>query len=281
MPAAEMCAALSETAGVALRPEEPLARHLPLRVGGPAELWVMANDEEGLTHALKAARSSSAVWRVHWPFSDWLVRDGGLKGAVLRLGRGFEQIIVEDHTVTIGSAALFSAIPGGLEGEFWQDLRGWPGCIGGWLERGWDTSLDHVCTSIRVHQSGRIQDLSIDPGEGMPSLTKNAVLVSITLQRDPPRGIELLPPPAPGAIFQDVENSLVGKEFIKAGVCGARLRRWRISRTAPGTVVQLGGGSCKDLMLLIQGIRQRLQKTRGVKLETRTPLLGNEPGKRR
>jgi len=281
MPATELYAALADAAGVTVRMEEPLACHVPLRVGGPVELWVGVLDEDALVLCTKAARATSSVWRVHWPFQDWLVRDGGLKGAVLRLGRGFESIALGEETVTVGSAALWAALPEVLTGALWDDLRRWPGCPGGWADVGWDAQLDQLCTSVRVLQSGRVQELEIQPGEGMPTLNKHAVLLSITLRRTPPQGVALQPPPAPGAIFQLVDDTTVAAELDKAGLAGTRLRSWRVSRTAPGTVVHLGGGTTKDLMMLVQGVRHRVEKTRGVKLQTRFPLLGNEPGKRR
>ena len=281
MPAAELKAALTEAQGISLRPEEPLAQHVPLRIGGPVELWVTVADEDALVTATKAARAHSCVWRVHWPFQDWLVRDGGLKGAVIRLGRSFEHITLQDDTVTLGAAALFSALPAALTGEFWDDLRAWPGCPGGWAADGWDAELDRVCTEVCVLKSGRIQTLEVTAGEGMPTLNSQAVVLSMTLRREVPRGVDLIPPPSPGAIFQTVNNSTVAAELDKAGLAGTRLRRWRISREAPGTVVHLGGGNTKDLMMLVQGIKHRVEKTRGIKLQTRFPLLGNEIGKRR
>jgi UDP-N-acetylmuramate dehydrogenase len=280
MPAAELSAALAHSDGISLLPEEPLARHLPLRAGGPVELWVHVLDEPALLTATKAARSTSSVWRVHWPFQDWLVRDGGLKGAVLRLGRGFETIELDEETVTMGAAALWSALPGDLQGELWDDLRGWPGCPGGWAATGWDSELDQICTGIRVLQSGRLQDLEVERGGGMPVLNKHAVLISITLSRSVPPCLDLLPPPAPGAIFQPVEDGTVAVELDKAGLSGTRLRRWQVSQAAPGTVVHLGGGTTKDLMMLVQGVRHRVEKIRGIKLQVRFPLLGNEPGSR-
>ena len=239
------------------------------------------HDEDALVRATKAARANNSVWRVHWPFQDWLVRDGGLKGAVLRLGRGFEHITLSQESLTIGAAALWSALPSELQGEFWDDIRGWPGCPGGWAASGWDSELDRMCTQVRVLQSGRLTDIEVEPGEGMPTLNKQAVVISITLRRQAPKGVDLLPPPAPGAIFHVVENSTVAAELNKAGLTGTRLRNWRVSRSAPGTVVHLGGGTTKDLMMLVQGLRHRVEKTRGIKLETRFPLMGNEPGKRR
>ena len=46
-------------------------------------------------------------------------------------------------------------------------------------------------------------------------------------------------------------------------------------------LVQLGGGTFSDLQMLVKGVaHMRVEKTRGVTLETRIPVLGNEPGKR-
>ena len=261
--------------------EAPLAHHLPLRTGGPVELWVVVHDEDALMRATKAARATSSIYRVHWPFQDWLVRDGGLKGAVIRLGRAFESITLDEDAVTIGAAALWSALPDALSGDAWDDIRQWPGCPGGWTAAGWDEELDRACTSVRILQSGRIHDYEVSPGEGMPTLNKGSVLLSITLRREFPKRVDLLPPPKPGAIFRTLNNTTVGGELSKAGLSGTRLRRWRMSKAAPGTVVHLGGGTTKDLMILVQGIRHRVEKTRGIKLETRFPLMGNEPGKRR
>ena len=109
MPAAELKEALIGADGITVRAEEPLAHHLPLRIGGPVELWINVHDEDALVRATKAARANNSVWRVHWPFQDWLVRDGGLKGAVLRLGRGFEHITLSQESLTTPNSEMSSA----------------------------------------------------------------------------------------------------------------------------------------------------------------------------
>jgi len=281
MPVAELVRALAEVSGVSTRTEEPLCHHLPLRVGGPVQLWAVIHDMDGLHNTVQAARTHRVNWRVHWPFTDWLVRDGGLAGAVFRLGRGFEAITISDDHVNLGAAALWSAVPPELAGPFWDELRRWPGSVGGWLERGIDAELPLCCTEISVLQGGRVQAFPVSEDDGWPALAKTAIPLGITLMRRPPPRVEILPPPPPGALFGSVLDSTPGRELERAGVSGTRLRRWRLARIEPGSLVQLGGGSCKDLMMLVSGIRQRVEKTRGAKLEVRIPLLGNEPGRRR
>ncbi len=281
MPIPELVAALNEVPGVSTRTEEPLRQHLPLRVGGPVQLWAVTRDADALMATLRAARAQSVNWRVHWPFTDWLVRDGGLRGAVIRLGMGFEQITVKDDSVHMGTAALWAALPPTLTGPFWDELRTWPGSVGGWLEHGIDVELPMCCTEVTVLQGGRVQCLKVDADEGWPSTNKNAVPLSLCLMVTPPSRVELLPPPSPGELFRDVTDSTPGRELERSGVTGARLRRWRMSTNEPGNVVHLGGGSCKDMLMLVNGIRHRVQKLRGAKLEIRIPVLGNEPGRRR
>ncbi len=280
MPIEELIAELQGKPGVLMRPEEPMANHTPLRVGGPVELWVEVSDPTALDEFLQQTRRVGGKWRIHWPFSDWLVRDGGLRGTVLRLGTRFESIHVSEDVVELGSAALWSALPHQLVGGLWDAMREWPGSVGGLFEQGDPTQLAGLCTQISVVRGGRNITISWNEGEPPPRLGDTTVLTSITLRRVSAARSWLNAPHPAGTLFSEVDNTNVAKELRKAGVLGTRLRRWRLSMTAPGTVVHLGGGSFNDLQMLVKGIRMRVEKTRGVSLQTRIPVLGNEPGKR-
>jgi len=272
--------ALNDTPGVFLRAEEPMANHTPLRVGGPVELWVEVKDTDSLSAFLSRAKRIGGKWRIHWPFTDWLVRDGGLKGTVLRLGHDFEAIQLSDDSVQLGAAALWSALPSELEGGLWDAIRRWPGSVGGLFEQGDPSQLAGLCTTVSVMRGGRAVDLSWPEDGSPPRLGETTVITGITLRRASASRAWLSGPQRVGEIFSEVADSSVSKELKRAGVLGTRLRRWRLSTTEPGTVVHLGGGSFSDLQMLLKGIRMRVEKTRGVSLQTRIPVLGNEPGKR-
>lgn len=275
MGTAELSEALLGASNLILRPQEPLSGHVPLRVGGPAELWAEASSLSALEAFTAAARSTNTRWRLHWPFSDWLVRDGGVQGAVLRLAGAFERIDVSNDSITMGSAALWSGLPSSIEGGLWDAIRKWPGSTGGLIHNSPVQQLSELVTSIRVLRGGRVVELNWADGAEPPKLGDNTILVSLTMRRATASRTWLTAPPAPGTLFEDIENATVGKELKRAGVLGTRLRSWRLSSIEPGTIVHLGSGSFSDLSMLIKGVKVRVEKTRGVKLEPRIPILGS------
>ena len=263
-----------------VRPDEPMAAHTPLRVGGPVELWVEAPTLESLSSLLSHAREAGGRWRIHWPFSDWLVRDGGLKGAVIRLGQAFETIEVQEDHIVVGSAALWSSIPQEVNGGLWNAIRRWPGSVGGLFEHGDPSQLRSLCTTVTVLRGGRLTELNWPQDGSAPKIGDTTVLVSVTLRRAAAARAWLTAPTPPGTLFAHVKDTTVGKELERAGVLGTRLRYWRLSPTLPGVVIQLGGGTYGDLQMLIKGIKMRVEKTRGITLDSCIPVLGNEPGRR-
>lgn len=125
-----------------------------------------------------------------------------------------------------------------------------------------------------------MQTLTWEDNANPPAIGDTSILLGITLRRASASHTWLTPPNRPGTLFVDIPDTTVAKELNRSGVLGTRLRKWRLSHTEPGTIVHLGGSTFKDLQMLIQGIRMRVEKTRGVALETRIPVLGNETGRR-
>jgi UDP-N-acetylmuramate dehydrogenase len=105
------------------------------RVGGPAEVLFRPVDEADLADFLKALPADVPV-TVLGVGSNLLVRDGGVPGVTIRLGRGFAEVTAEDEQVRAGAGALdlnvaLTAAEAGVAGlEF---LSGVPGTIGGGL----------------------------------------------------------------------------------------------------------------------------------------------------
>ena len=270
----ELKDAIKGVADLMVRCDEPLCAHVPLRVGGPADLWVEAGSLAALQEFTKQARATQTRWRLHWPFADWLVRDGGLTGAVVRLSGEFERIEVGDQWITMGASALWSGLPVSLAGGLWDAVRTWPGSAGALLHGPKAAELAELIGVVRVLRGGRIVELEW-PDEGpIPSIGETTIVTSVTLRRASASRRWLTAPPAPGTLFADVDHAIVANELHRAGVLGTRLRSWRLSRVEPGTVVHLGTGTFTDLSLLIKGVKVRVEKTRGVRLEPRIPILG-------
>ena len=115
-----------------LTPQKDLSSLTWLRVGGPADWLFQPADVDDLSAFLAALDPSVPVFAMGVG-SNLIVRDGGLRAVVIRLGRGFNTICVEGDTVTAGAAALDAhvarrAADAGGDLTF---LRTIPGTIGG------------------------------------------------------------------------------------------------------------------------------------------------------
>lgn len=115
-----------------LTADRPLADLTWLRVGGPADWLFQPADTEDLRDFLRDLAPDVAVFPMGVG-SNLIVRDGGLRAVVIRMGRGFNSITVEGNRVTAGAAALDAhvarrAAEAGVDLTF---LRTIPGAVGG------------------------------------------------------------------------------------------------------------------------------------------------------
>ena len=88
-----------------LTPDRPLADLTWLRVGGPADWLFQPADADDLAAFLAGLDPAVEVFPMGVG-SNLIVRDGGVRGVVIRLGRGFNEVTVEGTRVTAGAAAL-------------------------------------------------------------------------------------------------------------------------------------------------------------------------------
>ena len=116
-----------------LMKEELMAKHTTFRIGGPAEVYACPNQEQ-LPALLEAAKKENAEVTVIGNGSNLLVGDKGIRGLVIEIGSGMNDIRVEGTKIVAGAGALLSkvaneAAAAGLGGmEF---AAGIPGSIGG------------------------------------------------------------------------------------------------------------------------------------------------------
>ncbi|MBN9887412.1 UDP-N-acetylmuramate dehydrogenase [Salipiger abyssi] len=115
-----------------LTADRPLSDLTWLRVGGPADLFFQPADLDDLRDFLRALPAGQPVFPMGVG-SNLIVRDGGIRAVVIRLGRGFNGISIEGTRVTAGAAALDAhvakrAAQAGVDLTF---LRTIPGSIGG------------------------------------------------------------------------------------------------------------------------------------------------------
>ena len=136
-----------------------------LRVGGPADLFFMPEDTKDLIDFLKILPNEIDVFTIGVG-SNLLVRDGGIRGAVIRLGSGFKNISFRNNRIIAGASALDAhvaskAADNGLDLTF---LRTIPGSIGGAIRMNagcyGSYVADHFISAKVLNRSGELFNLS-------------------------------------------------------------------------------------------------------------------------
>lgn len=169
-----------------LTENRPLADLTWMRVGGPADWLFQPADEYDLAAFLAALDPAVPVF-VMGVGSNLIVRDGGIRGVVVRLGRGFNGIEIDGDTVIAGAAALDAhvarkAAEAGCDLTF---LRTIPGTIGGAVRMNagcYGSYVADVLVSVRVvHRDGRREEIAaaaLDLRYRQSTLPEGAVIVA-------------------------------------------------------------------------------------------------------
>ena len=165
-----------------------------LRVGGPAEYFFQPSDLEDLMYFLSKLPENISLFPIGVG-SNLLVRDGGIKGVVIRLGKGFNSVEVSNGLVVAGAAALASfvarrAADNGYDLTF---LRTIPGSIGGALKMNAGCYgkyvSDYFVSAKAVNRSGEVVKLEKTDvlfSYRNTDLSSDLVVVSVTFA--PPSG---------------------------------------------------------------------------------------------
>ena len=150
-----------------LTAHRPLADLTWMRVGGPAQVLFQPADVDDLAAFLAALDPAIEVFPMGVG-SNLIVRDGGISGVVIRMGRGFNSIDVGQDEVTAGAAALDAhvarrAADGGLDLTF---LRTIPGTIGGAVRMNAGCYGSYVADVLKsvtvVMRDGSVTEMDVD-----------------------------------------------------------------------------------------------------------------------
>lgn len=165
-----------------------------LRVGGPAEYFFQPSDLEDLMYFLSNVPDNISLFPIGVG-SNLLVRDGGIKGVVIRLGKGFNSVEVSNGLVVAGAAALdsFVARTAADNGYDLTFLRTIPGSIGGALKMNAGCYgkyiSDYFVSAKAVNRSGEVVKLEKTDvlfSYRNTDLSADLVVVSVTFA--PPSG---------------------------------------------------------------------------------------------
>jgi UDP-N-acetylenolpyruvoylglucosamine reductase len=283
-----------------IRCDEPLARHTTLRVGGPADVYFEPASEQDLAVVLAYCHERSRQFLVLGRGSNLLVKDGGFRGVVICLVHPhFSRIDVTGQLLNCGAGARLKAVAvearrNGLAGlEF---LEGIPGSLGGALRMNAGAmggAMFDVVESVRLMGfDGMVQELPVRElpvaYRSCPILKQQLALSAVLRGRpDSREAIEermneysrkrwRSQPAAPsaGCMFKNPASIPAGKLLDELGLKGTRVGGAVVSAEHGNFIVNDRAATARDVLALIEIIRQRVRMERGIELETEVEVVG-------
>src|SRR5271167_2282657 len=282
---------------------QPLAELTWFRVGGPAQVLFSPQDTEDLA-ALLAQLPAEIPVTVIGLGSNLIVRDDGVSGVVIRLGRGFSEIAVEGTRTRAGAAVpdvkvARAAQEAGIAGLSF--MRGIPGGVGGALRMnggayGRETK-DALLEARAIDRAGRIHVLSnadlhytyrhcgapddfiftqgLFAGQPGDPAAITAEMDKITESREATQPIKSR---TGGSTFKNPPGHKAWQLIDAAGCRGLQIGGAQVSTMHCNFLINLGGATAADIETLGETVRARVRETSGVALDWEIVRLGIAKG---
>jgi UDP-N-acetylmuramate dehydrogenase len=278
---------------------QSLAEFTWFRVGGPAQVYYMPEDEDDLAYALRNLPAEIPVTVVGGG-SNLIVRDGGVPGVVVRLGRGFNAVSVEpEYRIRAGTAmldvmvaraardagvaglAFYSGIPGTVGGA----LRMNGGAYGGETKdvlieaRGIDRegnlrTFSNADMSFTYRHCGVPDDViftqALFQGRAGEVEAISAEMAEIKKKREAsqPRNR------TGGSTFKNPPGRSAWKLVDEAGCRGLQIGQVKVSDLHSNFLISLDGATAKDIETLGETVRARVKEHSGIELEWEIKRIG-------
>ena len=283
-----------------VRFKEMLSFHTSLRIGGPADIFVVPQDIDDIRHALLYAEREQLPVAVVGGGNNLLVTDRGIRGVVLKLegclgraefngeeavagaGVGLSALIREAAALNLGGIEALVGIPATIGGALAMNAGTADGSIG-----------DYVSAVYFLHPDGTIGECK--PATGgfsyeQFSLPEGAVLVGARLrfhrrpygeiQKEIKQRLKVKKQTQPlalasaGCVWKNPPGELASKLVERVGLKGKRLNGAEISAKHANFIVNRGQASAADILALMDLTRERVQAQLGITLETEIRVIG-------
>lgn len=279
---------------------EPLSLHTTLKIGGPADVLVIPKDPGALVRLVRQTQALDLPIFVMGG-SNLLVRDGGIRGIVVKLSR-FQRITDPNETeieaeggVTLSRLARH-ALERGLSGlEF---ALGIPGTVGGAIVMNAGTrenEMSDVLTSVcMIESGGAIRELGRDEmvfGYRWSRFPRGVIIrARMKLRKsgkadirrrmkeftDRRKTTQPLTLPNAGSVFKNPAGTFSARLVEAVGLKGRRIGGAQISEQHANFIVNRGRATAKEVLQLIRLIGKCVEEQKGITLELELRIVGQD-----
>jgi len=288
--------------GVKLIPMAPMAQYTTLRLGGPADLLAEPESPEQLAQLLKEANDLNIPVTLIGHGSNLLVKDGGIRGLVLRICRGMRRIEARGNTLRAEAGAMLSSLAmtaaenslGGL-----TFASGIPGTVGGGVYMNAGAYGGEMCQVVTLVEG---VDYTGQPfsytGEEMQFsyrhsrlMEENKIITHVTCQLTGANREELIKEmvelnrrraekqpltlPSAGSTFKRPVGGYASALVDECGLKGVSIGGAQVSEKHAGFLVNRGG-TAADFLALIAHVQKVVLEQKGIMLEPEVRILGED-----
>ena len=281
---------------------EPMSRHTSLKVGGAADLYAEPEDADDLLTLVRGLKERQVPWMAIGRGYNLLVRDGGIRGAVISLARftriseagegliraeaGAENLALVRFAQErgLGGIGFISGIPGTVGGAVKMNA----GAYGsGVLERLESLTLLQG-ESVAEYQREQLQygyrHLALPTGAIVlaalfrlvpcePQQTEEEIRKDAELRRSK-HNVGF---PSAGSFFKNPSGQAAWRLIDQAGLRGAVVGGAQVSEVHSNFLINRGGATAADFLELAQRVKEAVFKDTGVKLEEEVRIVGEQP----
>lgn len=279
-----------------------MKNYVHFRVGGPADILLIPENKEQVIKSIKICKENNIPYFIVGNGSNLLVKDGGIKGVVIKLNK-VKNIRVFNETIEAECGAMLKdvsseAIKNSLTG--FEFACGIPGTVGGavFMNAGaYDGEIAHVIESAEIIDEEcnivRLSNKDLDFGYRSSIVMKKGYTVlsavfklekgqvktikelvdDLTNKRESKQPLEY---PSAGSTFKRPTGYFAGKLIQDAGLKGYSIGGAAVSEKHSGFVINKGNATAKDITDLIKYIQDEVKRQFGVELHPEVRIIGEE-----
>lgn len=284
----------------------PLSRHTSFKVGGPADIMIYPSGLEELLTIVRFSRSNGIPSFVMGAGSNLVVKDGGIRGMVIKLTRGFRAITLlrscGELTLQAGAGVSLRRLLSfciGKELAGLEFVSGIPGTLGGAWAMNAGTQgkeMGHITESLTLlNREGVLEErkgtemhfayrrLHLPPGtiivKGLMRVgrgTRSALIDALETMNRWRRQAQPLHLPSAGSVFKNPPGHSAGQLVERAGLKGRRSGGAQISEKHANFIVNLGGARAEDILALMGIMRSSVYEETGIEMEPEVEVVGED-----
>ncbi len=289
--------------GDAILINEPMKRHTTYKIGGKCDVMLLPSNAEQVSVLIKTCRDNGIPYYVIGNGSNLLVRDGGIRGAVIKISERLSYIDINGSTIRVGAGMLLSTVVKRAYENLLSGLEfaaGIPGSVGGAVTMNagaYGGNMSQIVKSVTVcdtdgnvkilmhdelklgYRQSVIRDEKLTVLEVVLELKKGekeSIKAEMDRLNAKRRSMQPLNFPSCGSVFKRPEGYFVGKLIEDAGLKGTTVGGAQVSELHANFIVNINGATARDVLELIEIIKKTVFEKFGVAIETEVITIGED-----